>query len=225
MLSLDQVKNHILTIFPKYIIRYYRNKNERAILYLNTNLVGINEKYLFRKKLIKNEKKFLKKDSKNNYSMPIIVELFHEIIGHSKYKDSQKEKEIYPNYFQDDIYDFQIKSIDNIEMNEKKKNVESGFLIEYFISDKYSHIKFLKDIKNNFSEYYDINLWIKDNFDELNSKIEKDIKTNKREYKNTLKKNDLKENDEFSNSNASNISCLLDFKFDDSENEEEDEYD
>ena len=46
---------------------------------------------------------------------------------------------------------------------------ENGFLVEYFISDKYNHIKFFKDVKNNFSKYYDINLWIKDNFNELNA--------------------------------------------------------
>ena len=221
MLSLEQVKNHILKIFPKYIIRYYRNKKERAILHLKTNLVGINEKHLFKQNLEKNEKNFLNKNCKNYYSMPIISELFHEVTGHSKYKESQKEKEIYPNYFQDDILDFQIKSIDKIEMNEKKKNVENGFLVEYFISDKYSHIKFLKDVKNNFSEYYNINLWIKENFNELNSKIERDIKTYKREYKEILKKDDLAEKDELNNNDASNISCILDFN--DYEFEEEDD--
>ena len=153
--------------------------------------------------------------------MPIIAELFHEVTGHSKYKESQKEKEIYPNYFQDYIFDFQIKSIDKIEMNEKKKNVESGFLVEYFISEKYSHIKFLKDVKNNFSEYYNINLWIKENFNELNSKIERDIKTYNREYKNILKKDDLTEKDELNNNNASNISCILDFNEYEFEEEED----
>ena len=106
-------------------------------------------------------------------------------------------------------------------MNEKKKNVENGFLVEYFISDKYSHIKFLKDVKNNFSEYYNINLWIKENFNELNSKIENDIKTFNREYKNILKKDDLAEKDELNNNDASNISCILDFN--DYEFEEEDD--
>ncbi len=221
MLSLEQVKKHILKIFPKYIIRYYRNKKERAILHLKTNLVGINEKHLFKQNLEKNEKNFLEKECKNHYSMPIIAELFHEVTGHSKYKESQKEKEIYPNYFQDYIFDFQIKSIDKIEMNEKKKNVESGFLVEYFISEKYSHIKFLKDVKNNFSEYYNINLWIKENFNELNSKIERDIKTYNREYKNTPKKDDLTEKDELNNNNASNISCILDFNEYEFEEEED----
>ena len=221
MLSLEQVKKHILKIFPKYIIRYYRNKKERAILHLKTNLVGINEKHLFKQNLEKNEKNFLEKECKNHYSMPIIAELFHEVTGHSKYKESQKEKEIYPNYFQDYIFDFQIKSIDKIEMNEKKKNVESGFLVEYFISEKYSHIKFLKDVKNNFSEYYNINLWIKENFNELNSKIERDIKTYNREYKNILKKDDLTEKDELNNNNASNISCILDFNEYEFEEEED----
>ena len=221
MLSLEQVKKHILKIFPKYIIRYYRNKKERAILHLKTNLVGINEKHLFKQNLEKNEKNFLEKECKNHYSMPIIAELFHEVTGHSKYKESQKEKEIYPNYFQDYIFDFQIKSIDKIEMNEKKKNVESGFLVEYFISEKYSHIKFLKDVKNNFSEYYNINLWIKENFNELNSKIERDIQTYNREYKNILKKDDLTEKDELNNNNASNISCILDFNEYEFEEEED----
>ena len=221
MLSLEQVKKHILKIFPKYIIRYYRNKKERAILHLKTNLVGINEKHLFKQNLEKNEKNFLEKECKNHYSMPIIAELFHEVTGHSKYKESQKEKEIYPNYFQDYIFDFQIKSIDKIEMNEKKKNVESGFLVEYFISEKYSHIKFLKDVKNNFSEYYNINLWIKENFNELNSKIERDIQTYNREYKNILKKDDLTEKDELNNNNTSNISCILDFNEYEFEEEED----
>ena len=222
MLSLDQVKCHILKIFPKYIIRFYSNTKERANLNLKTNIIGINEKYLFKNELEKNENEFLKIDCKNNYSMPIIIEFFHEIIGHSKYKESQKENENYPNYFQDDNLDFQVKSIDKIEMNEHNRKVESGLLVEYFISNKYINIKFLKDIKNNFSDYYNINLWIKNEFKELNSKIEEDIKTYQRKYKNILKYN-LKKNDEFIDNNQ-NISCLIDIKIYD-ENEEEEEED
>ena len=222
MLSLDQVKCHILKIFPKYIIRFYSNTKERANLNLKTNIIGINEKYLFKNELEKNENEFLKIDCKNNYSMPIIIEFFHEITGHSKYKESQKENENYPNYFQDDNLDFQVKSIDKIEMNEHNRKVESGLLVEYFISNKYINIKFLKDIKNNFSDYYNINLWIKNEFKELNSKIEEDIKTYQRKYKNILKYN-LKKNDEFIDNNQ-NISCLIDIKIYD-ENEEEEKED
>ena len=198
MLSLEQVKNQLLKFFPKYIIRYYSNTKERVNLKLKTNLVGINEKHLFKKKLEKNENNFLKKECKNYYSMPIIAELFHELIAHSKYNE--------------DILDFQIKYIDKIEY---------GFFIENFISDNYSHIKFLKDVKNNFSEYYNINLWIKENFNELNSKIERDIQTYNREYKNILKKDDLTEKDELNNNNTSNISCILDFNEYEFEEEED----
>ena len=222
MLSLDQVKCHILKIFPKYIIRFYSNTKERANLNLKTNIIGINEKYLFKNELEKNENEFLKIDCKNNYSMPIIIEFFHEITGHSKYKESQKENENYPNYFQDDNLDFQVKSIDKIEMNEHNRKVESGLLVEYFISNKYINIKFLKDIKNNFSDYYNINLWIKNEFKELNSKIEEDIKTYQRKYKNILTKENFKK-DEFIDNNQ-NISCLIDIKIYD-ENEEEEEED
>jgi hypothetical protein len=160
-----------------------------------------------------NDNNIIKVHTSNNSSKNILF-----------FNKNKIENNIENKFFRNSVQIKNKYNLNNIEKENQKLKPKENYLSSKNIKykKKKNSIEFVsKDVKNNFSEYYNINLWIKENFNELNSKIERDIKTFNREYKNILKKDDLAEKDELNNNDASNISCILDFN--DYEFEEEDD--
>ena len=126
MLTIDQVKSHLLDSLPDYIIRINTFCDFRGLTFNETKCTFISEKDIFNSSLDDSELNDFKLDQLYNYRFILSNVLAHERFGHVKFSiNFYSFKQDYRSNF-DDIYEdeplsprqfYQIK----IENNEKKQ--------------------------------------------------------------------------------------------------------
>ena len=181
MLNIDEIKNHLNNLIPKFIIRIETDMKFYANYDPKTKIMSINEK-----RLLKRKSNILDIEFKNNnnehYVLPIICEILHELYGHGKLR-LINNNENSPLEYRDSKYDYKrckikkkIKVSDFNEVN----YLESGIVFENYISEKRNIIKWLKTIHfhNEQKKIMDVSLWVDKNFNKLEEIINEFIQNN-----------------------------------------------
>lgn len=162
MANVDEVRNHLLKLLPKYIVRIDTEMKFNANYDQKTKIMTLNEK-----RLLKLNSKILTKTFQNDelnekYVLPIIIEILHELFGHGKkrlldYRDKS------PEVYRDSKHKYQRCQVKK-RINEFKitNYLESGVVLENYISENRNIMKWLKTIhvKNEGKKLMDISLWI-----------------------------------------------------------------
>ena len=181
MLNIDEIKNHLYNLIPKFIIRIETDMKFYANYDPKTKIMSINEK-----RLLKRKSNILDIEFKNNnnehYVLPIIYEILHELYGYGKLK-LINNNENSPLEYRDSKYDYKrckiTKKIKVSDFNEVNYP-ESGIVFENYISEKRNIIKWLKTIHfhNEQKKIMDVSLWVDKNFNKLEEIINEFIQNN-----------------------------------------------
>ena len=181
LLNVKEIKDHLIKLIPKYIIRLNTDMKFRANYSLGSNIMSINEKSLFKKDSIRLNKIFDNNDSNEKYAIPIIIEILHELYGHYK-KRLINSKESSPLEMRDSKYNYKrikiMKYVNKGGNTKEKINApESGIALEHYISENPKIIKWLKTPcdNNNVMQILDVSLWVDTNFNKLENIIKKMI--------------------------------------------------
>ena len=174
LLNIEQIKSHLKKLIPKFIIRISTQINFRAYFDHATNIMVINELKMFGKKTESMNYYFLEKDA-DKYIIPIVMEIFHEMLSHGKIRIINKNQ-ISPRFYRDSKKNFCYNSISKsiktpLGTQEIIKIPESGRILENFISENPYIIGILKTPLVDNTEFLDYKWWIGDNFNYIESKI------------------------------------------------------
>ena len=172
MSTVDEVKNHLYNLMPKYIIRLNADMKFNASYCDNIKIMIINEKKLFN--INSNLLTDLLENNEFNemYVLPISIEILHELCGNDK-KRLINEHEGSTEEIRDSKFDYQrcnvIKKVNSKEI----KYPESGIVVENYISNNKKIIRWLKKLQNKeeIKKILNINLWIDKDFKTLESLI------------------------------------------------------
>lgn len=99
MTNVQMMKNHLKTLFPKFIIIYHLNSDDTGIAFYSDKTGGIamNEYYMFKGKyndLDYNSNDLdLSEKELNEIAMTITLYFFHELFGHKKFSFSEEGEE------------------------------------------------------------------------------------------------------------------------------------
>ena len=200
MSTVDEVKNHLLKLMPRYIVRINSDLKFNASYDDKTKIMIINEKKLFNKDSDILTNFFEDNKFNEKFVLPISIEILHELCGHGK-KRLINEHEGSTEEYRDSKCDYRrcnvMKKVDN---SKKIKYPESGIVLENYISNNKKVIKWLKKYQNKEGEIKQIKnveLWVGKDFNILESKIiefinsseEKDKESNSN-YSICINKND-----------------------------------
>ena len=200
MSTVDEVKNHLLKLMPRYIVRINSDLKFTSSYDDKTKIMIINEKKLFNKDSDILTNFFEDNKFNEKFVLPISIEILHELCGHGK-KRLINEHEGSTEEYRDSKCDYRrcnvMKKVDN---SKKIKYPESGIVLENYISNNKKVIKWLKKYQNKEGEIKQIKnveLWIGKDFNILESKIiefinsseEKDKESNSN-YSICINKND-----------------------------------
>lgn len=172
LLSEKKIKNILINLIPKYILRESQATNYNAYYSSSNRILLINENNLFNFSLDEGEEKLiLGEDLQGNYTIPLLVLFMHEICGHANHAFREKVKlgiEHSPTNItiknNNDFFHFFLIS-----------KGESGRAVEFYISQFEEVIAYLKYSRDNFPELLDYNLWIKNDLSEINQIVIKKI--------------------------------------------------
>ena len=174
MSTVDEVKNHLLKLMPRYIVRINSDLKFNASYDDKTKIMIINEKKLFNKDSDILTNFFEDNKFNEKFVLPISIEILHELCGHGK-KRLINEHEGSTEEYRDSKYDYRrcnvMKKVDN---SKKIKYPESGIVLENYISNNKKVIKWLKKYQNKEGEIKQIKnveLWVGKDFNILESKI------------------------------------------------------
>ena len=185
MSNLEEIKNHLFKLLPKYIIRIDTQMKFIADYDRNSKIMSLNEKALFNQTPLVITDLIEDKDFSEIYVLPIAIEILHEIYGHGK-KRLIDNKSSSPEAYRDSKKNYKRLSVKkNIKNLEKKIYPESGVVLENFISDNRNILRWLKMIhKNNkVKKLLDVSLWVDKDFSQL-EKIIKDYITSNNDINN-----------------------------------------
>ena len=174
LITVEELKKHIIKILPDFIIKYIYNDDNYAFYSNFNDIIFINELKTFRKSRINNY-------YFSGYTIPLVILLMHECWGHAKVCLSNKGRNSpIRNYLRSQNFEENLLEIPSGK-NKAKIKGESGFEIEFLITGK-------RDLSNIYESYLlsgdDINndnllnagLWTKSNFQDLRGLILKNIK-------------------------------------------------
>ena len=188
MSTVDEVKNHLYNLMPKYIIRLNADMKFNASYDDKIKIMIINEKKLFN--INSNLLTDLLENNEFNemYVLPISIEILHELCGHDK-KRLINEHEGSTEEIRNSKFDYQrcnvIKKVNSKEI----KYPESGIVVENYISNNKKIIRWLKKLqsKEEIKKILNINLWIDKDFKTLESLISNFISLSEQTYENNSK--------------------------------------
>ena len=84
MMNIDEIRNHLLNLIPKYIIRIDTRIKFNTNYEPNSKIMFLNERQLFNTSSKGLNKTFQKEKVSDKYIMPITIEILHELFGHGK---------------------------------------------------------------------------------------------------------------------------------------------
>ena len=200
MITKENIITHIKSIIPNIIIRKDSARNRKKSPYaecdINSGIMTIFEKTLFKKELSETKRILIDEPDVNDFfSITIFLCLLHELCSHLKLLIKEKTIKS-PNIINDPYANYN---------KLKLKKAESGRIMEYYISKDINKIKFLKFSFSPKKDLYNHDLWTNENFENLNLVIEKLIKnSNSEEYlKYEIDYFPSKNNEEIENDNSS----------------------
>ena len=174
MSTVNEVKNHLLKLMPRYIVRINADMKFNASYDDKTKIMIINEKKLFNTNSNLLTDLFEDNEFNERYVLPISIEILHELCGHGK-KRLINEHEGSTEEYRDSKYDYQrcnvIKKVDN---SKEIKYPESGIVLENYISSNKKIIRWLKKLQSKDEEIkkiINVDLWIGKDFKTLESLI------------------------------------------------------
>jgi hypothetical protein len=173
MITVDEVKNHLVKIIPDFLVKYTYN-NDIYAFYSNYNdIVFINELKTFHINEITDEY------PSYGYTLPLVILLIHEVWGHRKVSLSSKGRNS-PSRISLRNEDFVENKLEILYGKKRKKTKgESGYEIEFLLTGK----RYIKNIYSNYllsddennENLLDKNLWIKPDFKDLRNLIIENI--------------------------------------------------
>ena len=187
MSNIDEVRNHLYKLIPKYIIRIDSELKFNANYDPNSKIMTLNEKKLFNNNSISLNRIFEKDEENECYVLPIIIEILHEIFAHGK-KRLINDKENTPEEYRDSKYNYDRKKIQKkikiSDFNYKKVDyTESGIVLENYISENRRILRWMRKIHDNNEDkqIMKVELWVDKDFNKLEKLIENFIQLEKDE--------------------------------------------
>ena len=135
MTNMQMMKNHLKTLFPKFIIIYHLNSDDTGIAFYSDKTGGIamNEYYMFKGKyndLDYNSNDLdLSEKELNEIAMTITLYFFHELFGHKKFSFSEEGEESPKKVIKDNKI-IELKYTGDFDIKDKKN--------EYILTSKIS---------------------------------------------------------------------------------------
>ena len=201
LMTVDEIKQHLLSLLPSVIIKIDTNINLRALYEDRTKIMVINELKMFNTSFESNEEEIFL-DEPDHYIVPISMEILHEILGHAKLR-LNKDLEKSPLVLRDSKYDFKVQKLmkkvkldfgEEILVNQG----ESGRVLELYISENKNAIRKLKERTRN-TEINDTKYWTGKNFNALHKllNLDNENKNNINFNKTIILDDDNDDDDEF----------------------------
>ena len=191
MLTIEQIKNHLIKILPKIIILYDFDDNRFSAYDTYNDVININSFLLFDENI-----KINNFDNYKYFSISLAYLLMHEVWSNAKISLKDKKSET-PKKF--NILSNNFKEIEIISIYNKNK-CQLGNITEYIIkgikpkdNDKNIFENYILNVCDNKEFLLDINLWNKNNFNDLRKLIKQNLKNAKEDLYNKKKKYYIKE--------------------------------
>ena len=206
ILNANEIKDHLLNLLPKSIIRLESNIKFRAYYESRTKIMIINELIMFKKSILTLDKIY-NSDESDEYVIPIAMEILHEMMDHGKIRLIDNNYIKSPIQYKDKNNDFKPKFAKTIIKNNVSYPIgESGIVLENYISENKDIIKLLKTpFKDNIT-LIDSSFWVKNNFESL-EKVVSHYKTNNKESNDNFISNLSDEYDEDDLSDDCYVNC------------------
>jgi hypothetical protein len=174
MSTVDEVKNHLLKLMPRYIVRINSDLKFTASYDDKTKIMIINEKKLFNSNSVLLTDLFENIKYNERYVLPISIEILHELCGHGK-KRLINDHEGSTEEYRDSKCDYKrcnvLKKVDD---QKEIKYPESGVVLENYISRNKKIIRWLKKVQRKTEEIkkvIDFKLWVDKDFTRLENMI------------------------------------------------------
>lgn len=194
LLNVEQIKSHLKILRPKLIIRIGVKGTFRAYYDQNTNIMVINEEEILKHEISILNIHFKDQEKSKIYTIPITMEIFHEMMAHAKLRLSNKEEKS-PRFFRDSRDNFKYKETLRLCKTENKTDFvfipvpESGRVLEKFISEDEKIIMDLKTPKKENIIFINYKYWIGPDFRALEDYVLNNIKNNENYSMNDDKSN------------------------------------
>ena len=200
MSTVDEVKNHLCKLLPKYIVRTNTDMKFNASYDDKSKIMIINEKKLFNSDSVVLTALFENIKYNERYVLPISIEILHELCDHGK-KRLINEHEGSAEEYRDSKCDYKrcnvLKKVDD---QKEIKYPESGVVLENYISRNKKIIRWLKKVQRKTEEIkkvIDFKLWIDKDFTSLENMItdfinlsDEPINVNNSQYSIYINRND-----------------------------------
>ena len=173
MINIDEIRNHLLNLIPKYIIRIDTRMKFNANYDPNSKIMFLNERQLFNTSSKGLNKTFQKEKISDKYIMPIAIEILHELFGHGKKRLTNKSSNS-PEDYRDSKHNYKRISIKK-KISDFQDIIfpESGVVVENYISEDRKVLHWLKRIHpfEEVKELLDTSLWVDKDFNNLEKKV------------------------------------------------------
>ena len=200
MSTVDEVKNHLCKLLPKYIVRTNTDMKFNASYDDKSKIMIINEKKLFNSNSNLLTVLFENIKSNERYVLPISIEILHELCGHGK-KRLINDHEGSTEEYRDSKCDYKrCNVIKKVDGPKEIKYPESGIVLENYISRNKKIIRWLKKVQRKDEEIkkvIDFKLWIDKDFTSLENMItdfinssDEPINVNNSQYSIYINRND-----------------------------------
>ena len=200
MSTVDEVKNHLSKLLPKYIVRTNTDMKFNASYDDKSKIMIINEKKLFNSNSNLLTVLFENIKSNERYVLPISIEILHELCGHGK-KRLINDHEGSIEEYRDSKSDYKrCNVIKKVDGPKEIKYPESCIVLENYISKNKKIIRWLKKLQSKEEEIKKVinfKLWIDKDFKKLEALIkdfinisDEPINVNNSKYSVYTKKND-----------------------------------
>ena len=207
--NLDEIKSHLYKLIPKYIVRIETDMKFNANYDAKSKIMFLNEKRLFNDYSNRLSKIFDDNEENENYILPIVIEILHELFDHGK-KRLIDDKANSPEEYRDSKHNYQRCQVRKKNDNSKIVNYrESGVVLENYISENRDILRWMKEVhENNIGKnLLDASLWVAEDFSKLENLVENYISLDK--------DNKYKKISKFDTVVHSNDEDIIDFYIDD----------
>ena len=167
MLTLNQIKNHLFDILPKFIFTVNSSYDFKAVSDVTNHISFFNDNKIFHLEVV--NKEIFGRNAKE-FILPLMIEISHELISHIIIRYARK--------------DYNSPLLNPIKGRNKflcpnDYGTESGFAIEYFFADNYQELKFLKTPNTELIPLLDQKYWTDINFNKMKEFNRKVMEKNK----------------------------------------------
>ena len=167
MLTLNQLKNHLFDILPKFIFTVDSSYDFKAVSDVNNRISFFNDLRTFHLEVV--NKEIFYRNAKE-FILPLMIEISHEAFSHIIIRYANPDCE-FPLLIP-------IKGRNKF-LCPNDYGTESGFALEYFFADDYQELKFLKTPNTELILLLDQKYWTDTNFNKMKEFNRKVMEKNK----------------------------------------------